>query len=165
MSHFGSSEPGDFRLNVSLTPDGGDGNYCGPGAPFSTGASSVIAANSLTISIAQNDLVLSANNLPAFMPGIFIAGPTQASIPFFNGTLCIAPVGLQRLEPVQVPTGGNVTLPIDVHTQALAFGGGAGAPVNVTPGLTHNVQRWNRDTAAPPSFANFSDGVNVLFTP
>ena len=108
-------------------------------------------------SISANDLVLTADSLPA-QPGIFIAGPTTAQIPFFNGFLCVAPTGLQRFINVSAPVGGVVTEAVDIATSAQ---GG----LNVSAGSSYFYQRWNRDPAAGGGAANFSDGLEIAYTP
>ena len=130
-------------------------NYC-TAVTNSTGAASIITALG-SGSIADNSLILSADNLPA-QPGIFIAGPDPAQIPFFNGFLCVSPNGLQRFLAVNVPSGGVITEAVDLST---SVAGG----LNAVAGLPYHFQRWNRDPAAGGASANFSDGVAVPFTP
>lgn len=130
-------------------------NYC-ISTVNSTGNASMISATG-TESLAANDLTLSANNLPT-QPGIFIAGPMPAQIPFFNGFLCVAPNGLQRFSTVASPVGGVISEPVDYATSA------AGG-LNVVAGASYHYQRWNRDPAAGGSNANFSDGVEIVHTP
>ena len=108
-------------------------------------------------SIAANNLVLTADNLPS-QPGIFIAGPAQAQVPFFNGFLCVDPGGLQRFSVVNTPAGGVITEAVDIATSSP---GG----LNVVAGSSYNYQRWNRDPLAGGGNANFSDGLEVLHTP
>jgi len=110
----------------------------------STGAASIISASGFT-SIAANSLILSANNLPA-------------QIPLFNGYLCVGPSGLQRFLAVNVPSGGIVTEAVDLS--ASAAGG-----LDVVAGQPYHFQRWNRDPAAGGASANFSNGVEVVFSP
>ena len=130
-------------------------NYC-LSTVNSTGFASTISAAG-SASIAANDLVLTASNLPS-QPGIFIAGPTQAQVPFFNGFLCISPVGLQRFLSVASPSGGNITEAVDLATSA------AGG-VNAVAGSSYHYQRWNRDPMGGGGNANFSDGIEIAYTP
>ena len=108
-------------------------------------------------SISPNDLVLTADSLPS-QPGIFIAGPTQAQVPFFNGFLCIHPIGLQRFLDASPAAGGTITESVDYATSA------AGG-LNVVAGSSYNYQRWNRDPAGGGGNANFSDGIEILHAP
>jgi len=130
-------------------------NYC-TSTINSTGLASMISGNG-SDSISSNNLELSANNLPQ-QPGIFIAGPTQAQIPFFNGFLCINPTGLQRFSAVNLPVNGVVSQDVDIATSAP---GG----LNVVAGQAYHFQRWNRDPAGGGQSANFSDGLEVMYTP
>ncbi|TDJ65793.1 MAG: hypothetical protein E2O39_17490 [Planctomycetota bacterium] len=130
-------------------------NYCAS-TSTSLGGPSVISATG-SPSIAANDLVLSANFLPA-QPGIFIAGPSMAQIPLFNGFLCVAPQGLQRFATVNNPAGG-------VITEAVDYGSSAAGGLNVVAGSSYFYQRWNRDPAAGGGFANFSDALEIVHTP
>ena len=90
-------------------------NYCAA-TTNSTGAASSISASGST-SLAADDMVLAADNLPD-QPGIFIAGPAQDQIPFFNGFLCVSPNGLQRFVTVNSPAGGVVSQPVSYSTAA-----------------------------------------------
>lgn len=128
-------------------------NYCAS-TPFSTGTSTISGSGSGSIS--ANDLVLSADNLPS-QPGIFIAGPTQAQIPFFNGFLCINPTGLQRFVNVANPSGGTIT-------EAVNYATSAAGGLNASAGSSYQYQRWNRDPAAGGGNANFSNGLEVMHT-
>jgi len=145
--------------NIVLAEDSGSGgvgtNYC-LSTVNSTGAASTISATG-SASIAANDLVLTADNLPS-QPGIFIAGGATAQVPFFNGFLCIAPSGLQRFTTVTFPAGGTTTQAVDIAT---SVGGG----LNVSAGSPYHYQRWNRDPAGGGGNANFSDGLEVMYTP
>jgi len=132
---------------------------CTP-STFSSGLST-IRANDEEISIAANNLVLSADNLPADppQPGVFIAGNQQVEIPFLNGSLCIDPGGLQRFATVNLPdASGVVSQVVDLATAAP---GGLAVVANAL----HYFQRWNRDPAAGGASANFSSVVAVCFVP
>ncbi len=147
---------GDLDPPVGGCGGAATGNYCSS-APFSTGLSTITVSPSEVSITANPTMTASANNLPD-QPGIFIAGPAQAAIPFFNGTLCIAPTGLQRFSTVNVPSAGVV---VQSFTIADAAAGG----LLVVADTTYNFQRWNRDPAGGGGAANFSDGFAVCFTP
>ena len=152
------SNPGDVGspgVFVDVTCPGFGDEYC-TSTVNSTGAASTISATG-SASIAANDLVLTADNLPS-QPGIFIAGGATAQVPFFNGFLCIAPSGLQRFTTVTFPAGGTTTQAVDIAT---SVGGG----LNVSAGSPYHYQRWNRDPAGGGGNANFSDGLEVMYTP
>jgi len=145
--------------NIILDEDNGG---VGPGTNYcistvnSTGAASVISATG-SASIASDNLVLTAINLPG-QPGIFIAGPGQDQIPFFNGFLCVSPSGLQRFSNVSVPSSGTVV-------EAVSIASAAPGGLNVSAGQPYYFQRWNRDPAGGGASANFSDGLEVTYTP
>ncbi len=130
-------------------------NYC-LSTTNSTGAASAISASG-SDSVSANDLVLTANNMPD-QPGIFIAGPTSAQIPFFNGFLCMDPNGLQRFSNTAPASGGVITEAVDIPTSAP---GG----LNVIAGSSYFYQRWFRDPMAGGGNANFSDGIEIVYTP
>ena len=133
-------------------------NYCISTVNSSGSAATISASGSASIS--NNDLVLTSSNLPVNndQPGTFLAGPTQATIPFFNGFLCVSPNGLQRFAVINVSSGGTITEVIDYATSA------AGG-LNVVAGSSYNYQRWNRDPMAGGLNANFSDGLEIVHTP
>ena len=130
-------------------------NYC-LSTMNSTGASAGISATGSN-SVSANDLVLTASNMPD-QPGIFIAGPAAAQIPFFNGFLCIDQNGLQRFADQTAASGGVITEAVDLATSAP---GG----LNVVAGSSYFYQRWYRDPAAAGGNANFTDGLEVAYTP
>ena len=133
------------------------GNYCAS-SPFSTGSASSINVSPALISLAANPTItVTADNLPSQF-GIFIAGPSQAAIPFFNGTLCIAPATLQRFSAINAPAGG-------VIAQDFTLGSAAPGGLDVVAGQAFHFQRWNRDPAAGGGAANFSDGFTVCVLP
>ena len=99
----------------------------------------------------------------------FISGPGKASIPFFNGTLCVSPNGLQRMKPILTPdAAGMVHLSVDLAAQAQTPTGVCG-PLNVVAGAQYNFQYWTRDPCAlmqgQPTPANFSSAIGICFTP
>ena len=150
---------GNQVLNATL-PDGGS-NYC-QSNPFSTGQTSTIGSNTGTASIAANDLVLTADNLPS-QPGQFIASGAAFETPFQNGFLCVSPTGLQRLLPISLPNASGVaTLAVDFVAGAQGLNGPI--PVNVVAGTTHYFQRWNRDPGVGTG-SNLSNGIAIAIVP
>jgi len=130
-------------------------NFC-ISAVNSTGGSSMISALG-SGSISADDLVLMADSMPD-QPGIFIAGPMAGQLPFFNGFLCIDPTGLQRFIDTTPASGGVISEAVVIATSAL---GG----LNVTAGSSYFYQRWFRDPMAGGGNANFSDGIEIVYTP
>ncbi|TDJ68499.1 MAG: hypothetical protein E2O39_13155 [Planctomycetota bacterium] len=127
--------------------------YC-TATPNSTGAPAAISASG-SASVAANDLLLRAEPVPD-QPGVFFYGPQQASLPFGNGTLCIAG-SIGRLDVVSA-TGNAMTFLVDNTSPP-------SAATQITPGSTWNFQAWFRDPAAGGAFFDLSDGLSVLFAP
>ncbi len=130
-------------------------NYC-ISAVNSTGASSTISALG-SGSVSADDLVLTAGSMPD-QPGIFIAGPMANQVPFFNGFLCIDPNGLQRFSDTTAASGGVISETVVIATSAQ---GG----LNVMAGSSYFYQRWFRDPVAGGGSANFSNGIEIAYTP
>ncbi len=134
-------------------------NYC-VSVPNSTGAASVISATATVNSqgeavLSANDLVLSANSVPAGQPGMFFYGPTQAQFAFGAGYLCIRG-GLYRLSAIQADASGVLTYPLDVTNPPDPCG-------TILSGSTWNFQATYRDPFVGGSTWNFSDGLEVTF--
>jgi hypothetical protein len=114
-------------------------------------------------SLAANDFVIGAKDCPYNKPGMMFYGPTQANIPYGDGTLCSGAGGLGyfRIKPV-LNTGplGIVETPLDYSIGVLGSGGG-----QVTAGSTWNFQFWFRDPLGGPEGFSFSDGLEVHFCP
>ncbi len=125
--------------------------YCTAGLN-STGAPAAISASG-SASVAANDLLLSAEPVPN-QPGIFFYGPQQTSVPFGNGTLCIAGQ-IGRLDVVNA-TGNVMTFLLDNTSPP-------SAATQITAGSTWNFQAWFRDPAAGGAFFDLSDGLSVVF--
>ncbi|TDJ74358.1 MAG: hypothetical protein E2O39_04985 [Planctomycetota bacterium] len=172
QSNLGGDGFGNFNglLNFDLNSFAGDqffdfaaanpvgSNYC-LAAVNSSGSAAIISGLG-SASISSNDLTLVCLQLPTSPdhPGIFIAGPAQAQIPFFNGFLCVDPVGLQRFFNAAVSVGG-------VISEAVDYGTSAAGGLNVVAGSSYFYQRWFRDPVAGGGNANFSDGLEVVHTP
>lgn len=133
----------------------------GPGSVYcdsdanSSGSPALISASGSS-SIAANDLVLTASNLPLGTYGLFFLGTQQASQPLGNGTLCVG--GALRRFPTFGPTGSSV-----VQQVASAVLGTPGLAVQ--PGATLRFQCWFRDTAVPGAGVDLSDAYQVTFVP
>lgn len=143
---------------------------CGQGIPFcqananSTGVSSFISAFGSSF-VADNDLTLSVDSLPANAACLFIVSDTQGFVPNpagSAGNLCLGG-GIGRFAgPGQImssgPTG-TVSLPIDLTRIPSPSG-----PQVTASGDTWNFQLWHRDlhlSGVPTS--NFSNGLSITF--
>ncbi len=126
--------------------------YC-VGAPNSTGSGASIGFGG-TLSLAQNDLVLTVAGCPPKKNGLFYFGPRRVEFPFGNGVRCVGgPV--ERLGPIQrTDAGGNAVRSIDFGT----------APASSIASLSSwNFQFWYRDNVG--SGTNLSDALELTFCP
>lgn len=137
-------------------PSGSIGTrYCSPASASSTGVPASLSATG-SVSASDNDLTLTAGQLPPGQFGYFLASQTQGmSVPAgSSGTLCLSG-NIGRFNAsgliIQGPCGG-----IDVELTAI--------PVNPTgmvlPGDTWNFQCWYRDMG---NTSNFTDAVSITF--
>ncbi len=127
--------------------------YCTASPNSSGGAASISASGSA--SVAANDLLLRAEPVPN-QPGIFFYGPGQMSVPFGNGTLCVAgPIA--RLDVVNA-TGNVMTFLLDNTSPP-------SAATQITPGSTWHFQACFRDPAAGGAFFDLSNGLSIFFVP
>ncbi len=121
-------------------------NYCQSGAN-----ASLISATGSS-SVAANDLVLHASNVPSFQNGLFYFSPAKMNVPFGNGRRCVAsPV--MRL-PI-VSSGAGSTLDYAVDNSAPQFAG-------LQAGDLLNFQAWFRDGTG---LYDLSDGLQIVFVP
>ena len=144
----------------------GNPGGAGEGCRNSTGAGGVLAASGST-SVAADDLVLTASQLPASQFGLFIVGGGQNDLPFGDGLRCVAPgpTGLNRFNPPQPSSpGGTLTRgPGLVAYSQVSF------PLvgHLAAGGTYHFQAWYRDPVGSPcgSGFNLTNGLEVTFTP
>jgi hypothetical protein len=132
------------------------------GCKNSTGVGGLLSASGTT-SIASDNLVLSATQLPAFKPGLMFQGATAiAGAPFFDGRRCVgAPI---FRHPV---TNSGATGSVSYGPGLVAYSIANFAPPGwITLGSTWNFQYWYRDTALPcGNKANVTNAVAATFTP
>jgi hypothetical protein len=123
-------------------------NYCTPGPRFC-----VIGATG-TASIAANNLVLHANNIPSNKPGIFMYSLSQQSVPFGNGRLCVGGAqSIHRLPGVNSGAGTTFTYAVDYNALP------AGGPISA--GQVWNFQSWFRVGGGQ---TETTDGLQIAFT-
>lgn len=122
-------------------------SYC-----VSGGLGSAISATGGS-SIAANNLVLHANNIPANKFGLFFYGSGKQSTPFGNGTRCVAAPSFRL--PLLNSGAGN-TLDFAVNYGALPPGGA------ILAGDLWNFQCWFRDGVGP---FDLSNALQVIFVP
>ncbi len=132
-------------------------NYCGPAAPNSSGAPGQITASG-SVSVVENNLTLTAIQLPPGQFGYFLASETQGSfVPMGSqGTICVAG-NIGRFNAassiIQGPAG---SLHVDLGSVPV------NPPQAVLPGDTWNFQCCYRDVN-PALTSNFTDAVSIPF--
>ena len=134
--------------------------YCGPAVPNSTGqAAEIRAAGSDTAS--DNDVYLTASQMPTYRIGYFINGPTQGFIANpggSQGNLCVrGTIGRHDADVFDSGAAGSASLVLDLTN--IPFPGGGHA---VLAGETWNWTTWFRDKN-PEKTSNFTDGISILF--
>jgi len=130
-------------------------NYC-TSSPNSSGAPALIHGSGYA-TLANDDLVLSATQLPHNTSALLLMSDTQGSTPLGNGTLCLGG-HIWRLYPA-LPSGssGTVSHAISVHASPENF--------LIHAGATWSFQYWFRDTHAGGAGTNLTDGLQVTFMP
>ncbi len=133
--------------------------YCGPANLNSTGQPAVLDVQGCA-TVAQNDLVLRASQLPPHQPGLFLVARQVDFVPSFGGgqgTLCLGgPLG--RFSSQAGSSGPLGELELTVDFAALPSSSGLHA---ASPGETWRFQCWYRDTNPTPTF-NFTDAVAAV---
>lgn len=154
-------EPGQSYCFGTACPCGNDDadNSCRSSAGFGTG---LVASGST--SVAADDLVITAYDLPPNKPGRFYMGQIQNSLPFGDGMLCVGAGGypLFRLQIDFSGPGGILELTgLIAYVQA-----NLGQAAQIQPGSTWHFQAWYRDKFGPcGSTFNTTSAYTVDFTP
>ncbi|MDF1839407.1 MAG: hypothetical protein P1V35_16185 [Planctomycetota bacterium] len=155
----------DFLMmeNMLAWLAGGNGGgvgtaFCNPGVSNSTGFAGSISLSG-SDAVADDDLLVRADQLPSGQFAVFLASGTQmaAMQPMGSmGNLCLGGnlVFFSRPGEYGAIVGGQLSL-------QLPLGDFQGVPVMA--GDTWNFQCWHRDWNAGLSTSNFSDGVSVTF--
>ena len=146
--------PGTYvPLDCALHP------YCSPSVPNSSSESGRIqATGSLTAS--DNDLTLTAWQLPPDKSGYFLVSQTQgfvATPPGSQGNLCLGGT-IGRYAKLIQDSGPGGTFSIQVDLTAIP----THPPSSVMAGDTWNFQAWFRDTN-PGATSNFTDALSITF--
>jgi hypothetical protein len=146
------------QLTIALPAVGA--NYCAPIVANSTGATGVISGEG-SPSIAANNLVVRASQLPSNAFGYLLCSRTQgyaptAQAPF--GVLCLAG-SIGRFSNQIQSSGATGSFQIAVNNTALPQPTGT---VTVVTGETWNFQAWHRD-AHPGPTSNLTDALSVTF--
>lgn len=110
-----------------------------------------------SVSLAANDLVLTASGNPPNQFALFFYGTLQDNTPIGNGIKCVS--GSQfRLAPAPIDGVGFVMSPVDYNNPPAAAG-------QIVSGSVWNFQCWLRDPAAGGSNFDFSDALQITFQP
>lgn len=152
----------DYAMQIAGTSEGPIGTtYC-TANPNSSGAPGGITAAGST-SASDNDLVLTAFDLPNNVLGFFIVSPTQVFVPNVGGSsgnLCIGPSIGRGVGGVIFNTGGagEATVVADLFAMPTPNG-----TTVVFGGDTLNFQAWHRDLSGGSVTSNFTQGLEVNF--
>ena len=138
-------------------------NYC-VAAPNATGMTGVMSAVGSDL-VADNDLMLIADDVPANATGFFVVGSAQGFVMNAGGgagNLCVAGQLGRYRNAGQVQSSGleaQFMLQVDL-TQTPSPSGS----VAILPGETWNFQVWHREvTPTGGATFNFSDGLSIQF--
>lgn len=136
--------------------------YGQTGTPNSTGTMGVVSASG-SRDVIDDDLTLSADQLPPNSFGIFVVGTTYAEIPLVGGGDGTLLVGgrlgrFNQSNEIQFSgPSGTFSLQVDLNAIASPFG-----PLPVQPGETLYFQAWHRDLNPGPT-SNLTDAVAITF--
>ncbi|MEO0660868.1 MAG: hypothetical protein AAFZ87_04965 [Planctomycetota bacterium] len=135
-------------------------NYC-MANPNSTGLIGVMSVAGSPVA-ADNDITLTASNLPVGQFGIFVTSLTQDFMPNIGeGNLCLGgQIGRYQLatQIQQVAPDGTFSLQIDTTFVPQGPGG-----VAIASGEVWNFQGWHRDFVGGAPTSNFTDGLAIAF--
>lgn len=138
-------------------------SFCGPAGSNSTGAPASMAAAGSAL-VADNDVLLMAEGLPAGMFGFFLGSQTQGFIPNAGGSagnLCLTGLVARYNRSGEIlfsGSSGTIDLQIDLTNTPHPMG-----VVSVLAGETWNFQAWFRDSVTGFATSNFTDGLSISF--
>jgi hypothetical protein len=154
------------RVEFTYVLGGGGGlgtNYCGPGVPNSTGSSGEISAAGSDVAL-DNDVTLTADNLPNNAFGYFLTSLTQGMVPQPGGSLGVLCLGGnigRYVGPGQIQNTGALgafDLVLDLTQTPTPTGF-----VTIMAGETWNFTAWHRDAVGGAAVSNFTNGVSIPF--
>lgn len=153
---------GRFVSNIDVSGPIGS-SFCTVN-PNSTGALGELAAAGLNI-VANNDVTLTASQLPADTFGFFITSLDQGFVMNpggSSGNLCLSGSIGRYVGPGQILNSGpgqTFSLQLDLTQVPQPTG-----PVAVSAGQTWNFQTWFRDTTVSgAATSNFTNGLEITF--
>jgi hypothetical protein len=141
------------------------GNVYNSGGCKNLGGAGAVLYGTGTSSVAADDLVLRATQIPPNKTGLYFMGPVEQSSPSGNGLVCVAggSSGLRRFAAHSSGAAGE----IDEGPGIVAYTQAHFPPASqVQAGETWNFQCYYRDPTGPCGATyNFSNGFAVTFTP
>jgi hypothetical protein len=141
-----------WRPTIWSTVDVGV-SYC-PAQPNSTGVGARLRGDG-SPRVGDDDLALLADQAPSNKPGLFLLGSNPASIPFGDGTLCIAGQIRRVPPPATTDATGRLYVRLQLQTPPLSY--------VAFPGATTRFQFWFRDPTGGPAGVNLSNGLAVTW--
>ncbi len=136
-------------------------NYCGPAVPNATGLPGAIRAFG-TDAVADNDVTLVAESLPANQMGLFVtsrAQGVQMNLGGGLGTLCLGgSIARYNGSLGSSGAGGSLSFSLDLPNTPMGLG-----TVAVMAGETWHYQCWFRDLDAGVPSSNLTDGLSVTY--
>jgi len=138
-------------------------SYCSPAVVNSSGQSATTRATG-SVSVAANNLTLTAARLPFNSFGFFLTSRTQGFTQNPGGStghLCLGGAIGRYVGPGQIKNSGtqgmfNLTVNLSQTPSPTGF-------VQVLAGQTWNFQCWYRDAVGGVATSNFTDGLSLLF--
>ena len=161
FSNSSNSNGGVAILAVNVVSVDLGTNYCNAVANSSGQAGSMGAFGSGRV--ADNNVTLTASNLPPNQFGIFAVAPLQGFVPgtggTSNGNLCLSGSLGRYVGPGEIlSSGATGEFQLAIDLQAIPQGGGT---AGTSAGQTWNFQAWFRDQVGLGS--NFTDGISITF--
>ena len=153
---------GDGSAGTPCPCGNGSAAGSGSGCVNSTGAGATLRGTG-TASVAADDLVLSAAQLPTGVNGLmFMGGTLSGALPFGDGLRCVGSP-LFRFAPKGSGSSGGFGYGPGLAAYAQAHFGPGGW---ILPGSTWGFQVWYRDPAGPCMSGNdLSNSLSVTFVP
>jgi hypothetical protein len=134
----------------------------GGGCTNSTGSGAILTASGSSKYIAD-DLVLTASNLPANTPVIWIQAPATSRVPLRDGLLCLAPGGLKIIRVATQASSANGVAVLGPGIIQISIDNPV-VVAEILPGATWNFQAYYRDTASTTGgMANLTNAAQVMF--
>lgn len=154
-----------FEAYFRLDRDGTLGeSYCNAN-PNSTGGTGEVSATG-SAAVADNDVTLAASGLPPNVFGFFLTSETRGFVANpgnSEGNVCLGGAIGRYAGPGQIlPSGpdGTFSLVLDLTQTPQPTG-----TVAIGAGESWNFQAWYRDTGAFGPTLNFTDALEITFTP